>query len=171
MSDNKVDVPFSFESFDLHYLESLAVDFNKYDGDNDGRLTKQEFVKWLVNGGTKKKVAKHLFYVADTCKDGTISLDEFRSFAAIQQDMIVKGEVEKYVKLLYNSVKSRSNSPGGLTKKEFLKFMKLMNTPVDFLQRKKVFNKYDTDDNGRVDFNEIMAKVYFRQRKMLDASN
>lgn len=167
MSESKINVPFSFEDFDLQYLESLSHDFSKYDTDKDGRLFKKEFVQWLVDGGTKKKVAKHLFYVADTNNDGSLSLDEFRQFAQIQQDMIVKNDIEKYVNLIYTSVKSRGKYPGGLKKKEFLKFMKLMNTPVGFFDRKKVFKEYDADDNGTVDFNEIMSKIYFKREKLL----
>ena len=141
MFENKVRVPFSYEEFDLDYLESVSHDYSKYDGDKDGRLNKHEFVQWLVSSGTKKKVAKHLFYVADANNDGTLSLDEFRHFAKIQQDMIVKDDIGSYVKMVYNAVKVRGNYPGGLKKKEFLKFMKLMNTPVGFFERKNDQNR------------------------------
>lgn len=167
MFENKVRVPFTYQEFDLDYLESLSHDFSKYDGDNDDRLNKKEFVEWLVNGGTKKKVAKHLFYVADKNDDGSLSLDEFRNFAKIQQDMIVKDDIEGYVKMIYDAVKARGKYSGGLKKKEFLKFMKLMNTPVGFFERNKVFNQYDENDNGTIDLDEIMKQVHFKQERLL----
>ena len=60
---------------------------------------------------------------------------------------------------------------GGLKKKEFLKFMKLMNTPVGFFEKRRVFKEYDADKDGTVDFNEIMANIYFKQKRLLCAEN
>lgn len=167
MEEKTLDVPFSYENFDIKYLESLLHDFQKYDKNGDGRLVKKEFVQWLVDGGTKKKVAKRLFYVADSNNDESLSFDEFKHFAQIQHDMIVKNDVKSYAKLIYTSVKSRGKYPNGLTKKEFLKFMKLMNTPVGFFDRRKIFKKYDADKNGTIDFDEIMSKINFKQQKLL----
>lgn len=168
---NKIEVPFSYQMYDLQYFESLANDFNKYDANGDGFLNKKEFVKWQTDRGTDEKVSKKLFYVADKDNDKVLSLEEFRQFALIQQEMIVQDDVQKYARMIYNSVRSRCNYEGGLKKKEFLKFMKLMNTPVGFFEKRKVFKEYDVDENGTVDFNEIMAKIYFRQKRLLCAEN
>ena len=166
-----IDVPFSYEEYDHEYFDSLAKDFSKYGLNGDGFLNKKEFVLWSTDRGTDKKVAKHLFYVADFNNDGILSLDEFRHFALIQQEMIVQDEVHKYARMIYTSVRSRCNYPGGLKRKEFLKFMELMNTPVGFFERKKIFKQYDTDKDGTVDFNEIMARIYFKQRRLLNTQN
>ncbi|KAK8875792.1 hypothetical protein M9Y10_005967 [Tritrichomonas musculus] len=167
----RVTVPFSFQEFDPRYLESLSHDYSKFDGNGDGRLNQDEFVRWLIAGGTKEKVAKNLFYVADSNNDGSISLDEFKKFAKTQQDMIVKGETEKYAKLIYDSVKSHNNHSGGLNKKEFLKFMELMNIPVGFFSKGKVFRQYDSDGSGTVDFDEIMHKINFRNEQLTRADD
>ena len=59
MNEKKLNVPFSYEDFDIHYLESLSHDFSKYDG--DGRLIKKEFVRWLIDDGTKKRLQSIYF--------------------------------------------------------------------------------------------------------------
>ncbi|KAK8833660.1 hypothetical protein M9Y10_030420 [Tritrichomonas musculus] len=171
MFKNKVRVPFTYDEFDVNFLESLSHDFSKYDGDQDGKLNKHEFVSWLVNGGTKKKIAKHLFYVADSNNDGCLSLEEFKKFAKVQQDMIIKDDLANYVKVVYISVKAHGNSSGGLKKKEFLKFMKLMNTPVGFFKRNKVFKEYDRDKTGRIDYIEILFQVHVRYAILLYSGN
>ena len=85
--------------------------------------------------------------------------------------MIEKNKIEDYVRLIYDSVKSSSKYDGGLNKKEFLKFMKLMNSPVGFFERKKIFCKYDVDDNGTVDYDEIMKIINFKQQRLLCTEN
>lgn len=167
MFKNKVRVPFTYDEFDINFIESLSHDFSKYDGDQDGKLNQREFVSWLVSGGTKKKVAKHLFYVADANNDGCLSLEEFKKFAKVQQDMIVKDDIANYVKMVYLSVKARGNYAGGLKKKEFLTFMKLMNTPVGLLKRNKVFKKYDIDKSKKINYIEIMIQVHLRYKILL----
>lgn len=171
MTKNKVEVPFSYQTYDLEYYESLVKDFNKYDANGDGFLNKKEFVKWQTDRGTDEQVSKKLFYVADQNNDKVLSLEEFRHFALIQQEMIVQDDIQKYARMIYNSVRSRCDYKGGLKKKEFLKFMKLMNTPVGFFEKRKIFKQYDQDKDGTVDFNEIMAKIYFRQRRLLNTEN
>lgn len=163
---NKINVPFSFETFDPKYLEAISRDYSKYDTDGDGSLSQEEFVQWLVDSGTKEKVARYLYYVADNNIDGQLSLEEFKEFAKMQHDMVVKGETEKYAKLLYDSVKVHSKTKGGLDKKEFLQFMELMNIPVGFFSRRKVFKQYDADGDGRVDFDEIMQRINFRNEQL-----
>lgn len=171
MFRNKVRVPFTYDEFDIHFLESLSNDFSKNDGDQDGKLNQHEFVRWLVNGGAKKKVAKHLFYVADCNNDGCLSLEEFKKFAKVQQDMIIRDDIANYVKMVYISVKSHGKYPGGLSKKEFLKFMKLMNTPVGFFKRNKVFKEYDMDKTKTVNYIEIMFQVHVRYAILLYSAN
>lgn len=172
MFKNKVRVPFRYDEFDLNYLESLSHDFSKYDGDGDGKLNQREFVTWLVNGGTKKKVAKHLFYVADSNNDGCLSLEEFKKFAKVKKDMIVKDNIANYVRMVYISVKRHGKYPdNGLNKKEFLQFMKLMNTPVGFFKRNKVFKEYDIDKSKNVNYIEIMFQVHVRYAILLYSAN
>lgn len=162
----RINIPFSFENFDPKYLESVSRDYSKYDTDGDGCLSQEEFIKWLVDSGTKEKVARNLYYVADNNVDGQLSLEEFKEFAKIQHDMVVKGETEKYAKLIYDSVKLHNRSSGGLNKKEFLQFMELMNIPVGFFKRGKIFKQYDSDGNGKVDFDEIMKEFNFRNEQL-----
>ena len=52
---NKIEVPFSYQKYDLEYFESLAKDFYKYDANGDGFLNKEEFVKWQTDRGTDEK--------------------------------------------------------------------------------------------------------------------
>ncbi|KAK8866865.1 hypothetical protein M9Y10_009833 [Tritrichomonas musculus] len=171
MSADRETVDFSYQDFDPKYLESLSHDFYKFDTNGDGRLDKKEFVQWLVEGGTKEKAAKNLFYVADTNNDGSLSLDEFKRYAQLQQNMILKGDVEEYVRNVYNSVKARGGNHSGLNKKEFVKFMELMNTPVSFFKKGKIFKEYDTDGSGTIEFDELMRKIYFRRSALLDSTD
>ena len=75
------------------------------------------------------------------------------------------------MKVVYISVKAHGNSSGGLKKKEFLKFMKLMNTPVGFFKRNKVFKEYDRDKTGRIDYIEILFQVHVRYAILLYSGN
>ena len=171
MSSQKQKVHFSYSDFDPKYLESLSRDFYKFDANGNGRLDKKEFVKWLVSSGTNEKTAKNLFYVADSNNDGSLSLEEFKHYAQLQKNMILKGHVEEYARNIYNSVKSRGKDHQGLNKKEFLKFMELMNSPPKFFQKSKIFKQYDTDGSGTIEFDEIMRQIEFRNSTLLDTKD
>lgn len=168
---NKVDVDFCFQALDIKNLDKLSENFSKYDSDNDGRLNKKEFIQWLTDDGIEKAAARKLFYIADSNNEKSLSLQSFEEFAKFQNDMMIKDETDEYINYVYNCVRSRSNHPGGLNEKEFLKFMKLINTPVGVFNHKKVFKQYDLDQNGTIELDEIMNKINFRNAQLLKSDN
>ena len=165
-----MDKSFSYSEFEPKYIESLARDYGKYDTNGDGRLDRTEFVKWLVAGGVKEKTAKDMFFVADSDNDGSISLDEFKAYAQLQQNMILKDDIEPYARNIYNAIKARSGNNEGLNKKEFLKFMDLMNMHVKLSKKSKTFKSYDFDGSGTVEFDEIMRQIEYKRSTLLDTN-
>lgn len=166
-----MSVSFSYSQFDIKYLAALEHEFGKFDSDKNGRLDETEFCQWLVAGGVKEKVAKDLFFVADSDNDGTVSLEEFKNYAQLRENMVNKNEILPFAKNIYNAIKSRSgNKDIGLNKKEFLKFMDLMNFHVKFTQKRKTFKAYDMDGNGTVEFDEIMRQFDYKKSILLDTN-
>ncbi|OHS95851.1 EF hand family protein [Tritrichomonas foetus] len=161
----KIQISFNVQKFDEQYLKYLEQEFSKYDKDKSGRLEKEEFIVWLVEGGTKRKIAKHIFYVVDSNHDGHLSFEDFKNYAVLQQNLIIKGQTKEYAKMVFDAVDV--DKKGKLNKKQFKKFMKIMSTPVKRYKLSHVFKSYDTDNNGTIEFDEISRMIDFKNHLLL----
>ncbi|OHS93143.1 EF hand family protein [Tritrichomonas foetus] len=165
MSQAQTIVPVTISTFDKQYLESLKADFANYDADSSGCLDKKEFTNWLTNNGTPEKKAKHIFDIADADRNGRISFEEFRNFATTSDNIVIHGNLDAYIQMVFNAV-DRKNT-GHLNFAQFKQFMKYMDTPLGFFNARKMFRQYDEDGNGTVEFEELSKILNFQMNKSL----
>lgn len=165
-----IQVEFDYQDFNDQYVESLRLDFEKFDADKNGRLDKKEFIEWLSANGTKKSIAKNIFEISDVDDDGSISFDEFKEYSQKQQNYIINGEIEQFVKMVFDSV-DKNPKTGKLDKKKFVTFMERMNTPVGFFKKTKIFKQYDMDKSGTVEFDEILSMINFKNSKLTNCDD
>lgn len=154
------DVDFTVPEYDPAMIEEYRKEFNRIDVDHNGYLDKEEFKKYLLTQGYKDRQVKITYKIVDVNHDHRIHFEEFARYVQASVEIIENNDVHLYLKLVFNSCDK--NNDGSLNKKEFIRFMKCMDLPVNFFQRSKKFKEADVDKSGSIDFNEIVKYYNFR---------
>jgi Ca2+-binding EF-hand superfamily protein len=145
-------------AWDPHVTKIFTDTFKAVDADHDGVIDRQEFEKFLKECG-QARLARHMFDVVDNNGDGKISLEEFLQFGAAMTDMANKLDLTKYLSLVFDCCDV--GRKGRLTRSEFSKFLECIGADEEKLGKDKVFDEWDRDQNGTIEFEEILAKVDF----------
>ncbi|KAM9910332.1 hypothetical protein OXX69_004585 [Metschnikowia pulcherrima] len=84
--DSNKDKVIDFDDFKLYLTttdDQILKGFNKIDQDNDGKLTKADFIHYLkqtLNMSPSRHIVDHIFGQIDSHNNGFITYDEFREF-------------------------------------------------------------------------------------------
>jgi Ca2+-binding EF-hand superfamily protein len=154
----EMEFEFQFEmpNIDLVMETQFRELFTKLDTDGNGQLSKKEFRAFAAQCDPPIS-SPYLFEIIDTNQNGNISIEEFLAFGRTLMPMVLGGDFEGYLKLVFESCDK--GTKGKLTPAEFRKFMKYVGQPVGFFSRGKTLKIFDTDGSGTIDFNEIMEGV------------
>lgn len=137
--------------------------FNNLDVDHTGTLNKNEFKKFLQLANIPKSRAKYIFEIVDTDNSGEISYDEYEKFVTRCYLLMNKGMIKEYVRMWFDACDK--DKDGALNMDEFVHFIKCCAGKINVLNRKKQFKEWDSDGNGKIDFDEIMSKIIFKIQK------
>ena len=146
-------------SDDISVLRSV---FRKYDKDNNGYLTPEEFTLFINRLGkhvkTIKKVTpetmKAFFALIDENSDGKIDFNEFCNWWNTDEDKRYGYFSEEKAKLLrksYNLYKTFCSDENGMT---IYQFGRLMDT-LEIEWEEEDFDSLDQDENGLLSFEEF----------------
>jgi Ca2+-binding EF-hand superfamily protein len=156
MTTQKYTVQVALPAINQELEPVFRENFARLDTDGNGELDKKEFMAFLeITGQTANN--KYVFEIVDCDHSGAISFDEFLRFARSLSDIAARGDVRRYLSLVFASCDI--GKKGTLTQKEFINFMKYIGHEVGFLSQKKVFKEFDDDGNGTIDLNEILAHI------------
>lgn len=143
---------------DEECVAAFTESFNSVDKDRNGTLDKKEFKKFMEHANQAHQ-SKYMFNIIDVNKDGRVSLEEFLKFGEAMWDVVTKGDMRKYMKMIFDACAQTNKNE--LNQDEFVKFLKYTGTKVGVFERKKVFKKYDRDGSGTISFDEIMKNINF----------
>lgn len=153
---------FSFIATRLNSEETtdLAEAFNAFDKNRDGVITMKEakegilYMKQNSKGNIKEiesieQNLSNIFRDVDLDQNGQINYSEFIAASLDHQKMLRK-------EMIYEAFKTfDSNHAGKLSMKNLMEIVRPVNKQdIEYL--KELFNKYDTDKNGFLDYNEFM---------------
>ena len=137
--------------------------FREVDKDGNDQLDKKEFRRFMELAG-QQKLSQYIFQIIDKDHNGKVSLGEFQEFGRAMFSIVQKGDLKPYLQMIFKACDK--GNKGWLTVKEFQKFMKYSGNKVGFFQRKKEFKNWDENGNGKIEFEEIMAKIKFVMANM-----
>ena len=79
--------PISFDDYSVYTDSEDRTEFDKVDTDNDGIITKEQFIEMIWKGGNSElNEIKTLFDFCDKDGDGFLSVEEFAKFMTGQDD-------------------------------------------------------------------------------------
>lgn len=156
------EIDFTVPEYDPDLIEEYRKEFNAIDVDHNGYLDKKEFKKYLLSQGYKERQVKVTYKIVDVNHDHKILFDEFARFVQSTVEIVANNDVSYYLKLVYKSCDKNNN--GTLNKKEFIRFMKCMDLPVNYFKRNKRFKEADLDKDGKINYDEIVKYYHFRMK-------
>ena len=160
---SKQTLTFNIPKYDPDLLAEYKKEFDRADSNSDGFLLKDEFLKYLSNQGQTKEMARITYKIVDINRDRKISFEEFADYIHSACQIELNNDVTSYLRLVFRSCDRKKT--GYLDKKGFLKFMKYMNLPVGFTQKNKKFKQFDTDKDGKISFEELVALYNYEIEK------
>jgi Ca2+-binding EF-hand superfamily protein len=143
--------------------------FKKYDGDQDGELSKKEFKKLAKGIGlqTKGSELTSMFRSMDVDNSGTIDYGEFRDWYQNHTDgSILKGRIKGAVGNDKKSLKKAglirtmftridSNGSGEVEMEEMLQLSLDLGLDIVMRDMELIFQEMDLDGNGTIDLDEF----------------
>jgi len=172
-------------SMEVHQAERDRIQkvFIQNDLNGDGVIDKSEFHSMLIRMGIllSAKDEMRLFDVMDRNKDGAIDLSEFGAhYATIvaldkrAQDKQVERLLKKTtfsvleIQALYTTFKAYACSctnDGVIDKQEFMQLMASADAPRNSFYYETLFQIFDADSSGGIDFNEFVCTLAMYQGK------
>ncbi|KAJ3434016.1 troponin [Anaeramoeba flamelloides] len=142
-SDGKLDF------FEFKYM-MLKREFDLFDKNNDGKLELNELMEGynLEEEAAKKIIAKY-----DTNNDGVLQFCEFKKW---KHDVFIKNEFNHY----------DTNNDGFIQPDELKTGYKLEEDVVT-----KIYKEFDTNSDGKLDFDEFFKWKVSEEFKELDKNN
>jgi Ca2+-binding EF-hand superfamily protein len=146
----------------------LQAVFNKYDKDNSGYLTIDEFIRLLLNlskhvrelKGIEERKARAVFSLLDKDVDGKLSFEEFRNWWERQNKYeVFCGEKARLLRKAYQLFSNYTkDSKASLTHSDFCHLMVEMGMPeCDELY----FDDLDLDNDGELSFEEFCQWLHW----------
>lgn len=164
------------------------------DHDNDGKITLKEFQEslYILKIELTKTEVVHLFEKLDSSESGKLRCDDFidlvfkdadreitppksrarakldvRSIIEDIQDGIITelgpgAGSARQVKRIFSDIDL--NDDGRIDKKEFLKAMQILKLPIGEREADVIFDKYDRDGNGRLNYSEFIDLIDFHAK-------
>jgi Ca2+-binding EF-hand superfamily protein len=159
-----------------HCAARMKELFAEMDVDADGSITQDEFMRGMqrLNVPINAKEVDILYKRFDQDESGTIEYDEFIDMVGFQsrdEIMVILRDIREAI-----DDEARSTSPaaikrvfsnmdengdGKIDKSEFAKAMIELKVPVGDSQIDKIFDVYDTDNNGSFDYNEFLVLMEY----------
>ena len=138
--------------------ETIDKLFRSMDTDSDGKLRKQEVkvgYKSIFGKDLSDEDVDDLYAHVDMNGDGIIEYSEF-AVAAINEDILLRDENLKKAFSFFDKDKDGFISRGDLVKV----MASFGGKSVDGSIIDKIMNQIDTDDSGRIDFDEFRASMF-----------
>ena len=138
--------------------ETIDKLFRSMDTDSDGKLRKQEVkvgYKSIFGKDLSDDEVDDLYSHVDMNGDGIIEYSEF-AVAAINEDILLRDENLKKAFSFFDKDKDGFISRGDLVKV----MASFGGKSVEDSIIDKIMNQIDTDDSGRIDFNEFRASMF-----------
>ncbi|EAR99474.2 kinase domain protein (macronuclear) [Tetrahymena thermophila SB210] len=164
----------------MFYNINLKDLFDRFDLDQDGKLTGDEFFILLkkLDKQIKESQAKHLFSILDKQENGYMLFDQFESmfnewdFSNLQdRAQVIINELKEIVKVnkldLENIFKNFDKGQNGnLSLQEFEELILLIAPGIKKNEIKQIFDKFDLNKDQQISFNEfsnVMTRKIFLQ--------
>ena len=143
----------TYETMTEEEKEDIRAAFNRYDLDGNGTLDRNE-IEAMLRELKKKPPTKNqlnkIFEQADTNGDGAISFDEF-------VDVITKLRKDKEAEIRECFKIFDQDGNGTIDKQELYNIFLMTKEEVEPADVDILFDQYDLDKNGVIDFNEFIA--------------
>ncbi|KAL4456982.1 hypothetical protein ABPG74_014620 [Tetrahymena malaccensis] len=164
----------------MFYNINLKDLFDRFDLDQDGKLTGDEFFILLkkLDKQIKESHAKHLFSILDKQENGYMLFDQFESmfnewdFSNLQdRAQVIINELKEIVKVnkldleqIFKNFDKGQN--GNLSLQEFEELILLIAPGIKKNEIKQIFDKFDLNKDEQISFNEfsnVMTRKIFLQ--------
>ncbi|KAL4508374.1 hypothetical protein ABPG72_003678 [Tetrahymena utriculariae] len=164
----------------MFYNINLKDLFDRFDLDQDGKLTGDEFFIFLkkLDKKIKESQAKHLFSILDKQENGYMLFNQFESmfnewdFSNLQdRAQVIINELKEIVKVnkldleqIFKNFDKGQN--GNLSLQEFEELILLIAPGIKKNEIKQIFDKFDLNKDQQISFNEfsnMMTRKIFLQ--------
>ncbi|GAB4819539.1 hypothetical protein N2152v2_006585 [Parachlorella kessleri] len=142
-------------------MDKLMARFKAADKDGNGVIDRQELRGLLERVGDGQEAVhldwlteedvEHIYQQYDINKDGVISFEEFVAMAL--DNILLEGKLEEYQQA-FRSADEGGNGCVGAT--ELFHLFKRLGNPISYERLVALFDKYDIDDSGTIDFPEFL---------------
>lgn len=155
------------------YKLDLKEVFQQFDTSGDGFLSKTEMLQAFIGMGVKLDIetGNALFNHFDPNKSGTVHYGEFL-FAFFNRRNLVRQWKKKTEGLTDAQILSKfhaadTTGDGNLQPKEFHKFLKGLGIEISDTERDTLINRFDSDGDGDLNYNEFMDFINQEKKKLL----
>ena len=137
----------------LYTEDEIESAFNMYDTSGDGKIERDEFIKFLstIFPGFKEELASAWYDEVDKDHSGYLDLQEF---ICVVREIERETNKENMFISLWNVFDEDKN--GVLDKNEFSKMWKSLITNMSNETLEQFFNVFDDDGNGELSYIEFM---------------
>lgn len=138
-------------NFSKDELKALELSFKTIDVDHNGYLSPEELHTFMERNNLPTQFLKAIYKLFDKNNDNSLSFPEFCEYLNIC--MKSASEPRLLFKMIFDSIDLNHN--GSLDVKEMMLFGDLVNIPMTKEQAAAELKQLDTDNNGRLEFDEL----------------
>ena len=136
--------------------QQIIREFKRYDGNNDGLISYEEFCGFMKNDETfaenGEDFNKLMFWLIDVDHNGMIDKEEFTRYKLIRKQ-VISNSPESYYKFIFKLIDVDKN--GFIDYEEFDNYCKALE---DYSQQKAIryFNQLDVNEDGYISLEEFI---------------
>lgn len=155
LMSNKEVPRYNFTNEQIDYLKKS---FDSIDKDKNGTLSIDEFQSFMRANNLDERFVSAIYNVFDENGDGLLDFNEFLRYIDACNHTAVDSTY--LFKLIFDSIDT--NKDGFLNLEEMIEFGRLTCCPMTLEQAKEEMKILDTDNNGLLDFHELIRAFGFQ---------